>query len=152
MVTWYGQTDRPLCVEKHLLWVDDLLSQKGVLSCVAVEQTPVHLQIPDQCVAWADYETADVQVEEDLGISMDIWEGQRHQNKIRQLVCHQIYRFTLTIKMFESTNVYWQIKLLGICNLQMKQEQFSSTQWIIQVFSPNSTQNITFNNCSLKMI
>lgn len=36
---------------RHLVWIDDLLSQKRVLPSVTVEQTPVHLQVPDEGVA-----------------------------------------------------------------------------------------------------
>lgn len=67
-------TERPqealqrLCVESYLVWIDDLLSQKGVLSRVAVKQSPVHLQIPDQSVTRAHRQTANVQIEEDLGL------------------------------------------------------------------------------------
>lgn len=42
------------------MWVDDLLSQKGVLPGITVEQTPIHLQIPNQGVARTDYLAADV--------------------------------------------------------------------------------------------
>lgn len=55
---------------QYLLRVDDLLSQEGVLSSVAVKQAPVHLQVPDQCVAGTDHGAADVQVEEDLGVGV----------------------------------------------------------------------------------
>lgn len=54
----------------YLVRVDNLLPQEGVLSSVAVKQAPVHLQVPDQSVAGAHQQAADVQVEEDLRIGM----------------------------------------------------------------------------------
>lgn len=56
--------------DTDLVRVDDLLSQEGVLPGVTVEQAPIHLQVPDQGVAGTDDEAADVQVEEDLGVSV----------------------------------------------------------------------------------
>ena len=48
----------------YFLWVDYLLSQEGVLSGAAVEQAPVHLQVPDERVAGAGHQAADHHVEE----------------------------------------------------------------------------------------
>jgi len=38
----------------HLVWVDNFLSKKSVFAGIAVQQTPVHLDIPRQSVARPD--------------------------------------------------------------------------------------------------
>lgn len=68
------------CVEKYLMWVHYLLSQKGILSGVAVKQAPVHLQIPDQSIARANHRTTDEQVEKDLAVIVAFrWGGERER-------------------------------------------------------------------------
>lgn len=65
-------------VGAYLMWVHYLLSQKGILSCVAIKQAPVHLQIPDQSIAGANRRTTDEQVEKDLAVSVAFsWGGER---------------------------------------------------------------------------
>jgi len=49
---------------RHLAWVDNFLSKKSVFAGTAVEQTPVHLDVPGQRVARPDDLSQYPQIEE----------------------------------------------------------------------------------------
>lgn len=55
---------------RYLVRVNNLFPEEGVLSGAAVEQPPVHAQVPDQCVQRADGGEDDQQVEEGVRIRM----------------------------------------------------------------------------------
>ena len=57
-----------VCVPPHLVRVDDLLPQEGVLPGPAAKQAPVHPQVPDERVQRADSREDDEQVQEHVAV------------------------------------------------------------------------------------
>lgn len=68
----------------YLVWINNFFSEEGVFSCSTVKQAPVHAQIPDQCVEWADGGEHDQQVEEHVGVRMSLfWSKHTHATDYR---------------------------------------------------------------------
>ena len=70
--------------DSHFLWVDDLLPEEGVFPGGAVEQAPVHLQVPDESVEGAHGGEDDQQVEEDVCVIMALFCREKTHKEIKR--------------------------------------------------------------------
>lgn len=79
---WVGRARR--LNQTYLMWINDFFSEEDVFASSTIKQTPVHTQIPDQCVQGADDWRHNQKVEEGVGVCVTLLWKKTHEHNLCQ--------------------------------------------------------------------